>query len=264
MENEKRKKLLSMINILCDPLKQKELVASSRSGVASDGSHSIPTQSAEDLNEDLVSISYEYQLTAKLRVELTRRQISLLLEILNYQSTKFGVNFGMYLTMEHLSSLLIGQKSNSLEIRDEKERQTVSVSMIILNSLAEIPLYVSELQRLPQVVIQGLTENKLIMDSRVYGSRYKIWIPENFIQILAVPLDVQFERNKGSSERYSSYCKGYGESHPSAHKQKTKPSPELDGESEDKDYVRLAQIPNLLILAQLEIRAKYLRRTRKS
>lgn len=263
MENNHRKKLLSMINVLCDPSKQKELVENSAGRVASDGSRQ-PDPVGEDLDESLIQLSTDYQLTVKIRVQLTRRQISLLLEILNYQSVHFGINFGMYLTMEHLSSLLIGQKESSLHIRDENERRCCSVSMIILNSVGEIPLYVSEPKRLPQVVSQALIENKLIMEKRVYGSRYRLWIPENFIQIVAVPLESQFERIKGNSERYSSYCKGYGESHPSAHRQKTKPSPELDGESEDKDYVRIAQIPSLLILTQLELRAKYLRRSRKS
>jgi hypothetical protein len=67
----------------------------------------------------------------------------------------------------------------------------------------------------------------------------------------------------GNTERYSSYCKGYGESHPSAHNQKTKTSFELDGgDLKDPEDFSLKEIQRLLLLNQLEIRTKF--RARKA
>lgn len=260
--DKKHRELISQLNILCGTTDSKSQAASSG------GSHQMtltpPPRSEEETQTDLYSITTEYQLTARLRIELTRKQISILLGILNYQSVRFGVNFGMYLAMEHLSSLLIGQKSDYLGIKDEKERLTTGVSIIILQSLGGKDLTVWDRTEIPQAISQKIIEAELIMEKRVYGSRYSKWIPENFIQIKAVPLNTQFERVKDQSERYSSYCKGYGESHPSAHYKKTKPNSELDGETEDREYLGLRDIANLLILTQLEMRAKYLRANRKS
>lgn len=260
--DEKQRELISKLNILCGSFDSKKIAASS------DGSHEVtltqPRQEEEDLKKSLDTIHTEYQLTVSIRVQLTRRQIGLLLEVLNYQSVHFGVNFGMYLALEHLSSILIGQKTNTLEIKDENERRVSSVSQIILQCLGGCDLAISDFCRLPSLISQKIIEEELIMEKRVFGSRYQKWQPENFIQIKAVPLSTQFERVKGTSERYSSYCKGYGESHPSAHYKKTKPSSELDGETEDRPYLSLTDIVKNLILNQLETRAKFLRSGRKS
>jgi hypothetical protein len=71
------------------------------------------------------------------------------------------------------------------------------------------------------------------MSKRTYGSRYRTWRPEKFIKICAVPVDIQFLKRNDNSEPYSSYCKGYGESHPAAHRKKLKPSAELFGSGQD-------------------------------
>jgi len=261
MDNKLRE-LISKLNILSGSFQSKKSAASSG------GSHQVAltqsSQDGEDLTEYLLSMSSEYQLTVKIKAMLTRRQIGLLLEVLNYQSVYFGVNLGMYLALEHLVSLLIGQKTNPFEIKDEIERRCTSVSYIILQSLGDQALSVLGQTLLPDSITQKLIEEKLIMSRRTFGSRFQKWRPENWLEIKTVPLSIRFDREKGTSERYSSYCKGYGESHPSAHYKKTKPSSELDGETEDKEYVKLSQIPNLLILVQLEYRAKFLRMHRKS
>lgn len=262
MEKENLHLLMKKINILSDTLKRKD-EDKSRPG----GSHGMTlnqsSQNGEDLAE-LLDLTTEYQLTVRLEMQLTRRQISMLLEILNYQIVYFGMTFGMYLISEHLDSLLIGQKGDSKEIRDENERRVVTLNQILLSSLGNSDLNMIDPLLLPEKIIQTIIENRLVMDRRVYGSRLQKWRPEKFITILSVPLNIQFERVKGRSEKYSSYCKGYGESHPSAHRQKTKPSPELDGEKEDRDFLNLRQIASLLILTQLEIRAKFQRKFRET
>lgn len=262
MNDNERKKVISQLNILGDPLKIKKMVASS--GESHQMTLPQPRQEEEYLTENLDSISTEYQLTVRIRMKLTRRQIGLLLEDCNYRSVLYGVNLGLYLVMEHLSTLMIGGKGNPFEIKDKKERHVTCVSQIILQSLGNTSLLIKGNTQIPDYLRDELITRNLIMNNRTFGSRHQIWNPEDFVQILAVPLSNQFERVKGISERYSSYCKGYGESHPSAHYKKTKPSSELDGETEDREYLSLKDISELLVLVQLETRAKFLRQRRKS
>lgn len=260
----KQRDLLKLISFLSDSLLNKERETNSTSRVASDGSRSNLSQVSGEATELLSSISMEYQLTVRTHMELSRRQTSLLLDILNYQAANFGVNFGMYLAMEYLTNLLLGQKLDPLEIGDVKERLTVMVSLILLSSIGGKDLNLVIRNQIPQPITQRLTEKGLLINKRVFGSRMQVYRPENLLEIRAVPLSTQFDRVKGNSERYSSYCKGYGESHPSAHKVRTRPSPELDGEPEKEKIISLADIPTYLVLTQLEVRARFHREKSKS
>lgn len=262
METQKLKEILKLLNSYSHPSKT-ESGESSR-WVASDGSRSKPSQKEEDRNELPSNFSLEYHLTVRTQMELTRKQTSLLLDILNYQACHFGLNFGMWLGMEYLMSSLLGQKTHPSDIKDKVIRDTVFVSYLILSAVGESPLNLNDLTLLPDLLVQKLDQSDLLMKKRVYGSRYNLYRPEKLLEIQTVPVSIRFDRKKGSSERYSSYCKGYGESHPSAHRQKTKPSFELDGEPEDKDFLKLQDLPNLLILTQLEVWTKFHRKRRKA
>lgn len=262
-ETVKQKDLLKLVNLLSSSLLRKERDTGSTSWVASDGSQSSPSQVKEEATELLSSISMEYQLTVRTQMNLSRRQTSLLLDILNYQSAYSGFNFGMYLAMEYLCNLLLGNKLDPFDIGDTNERLTVMVSLILLSSIGGKDLNLVIRTEVPQQITQSLIENKLLINKRVYGSRLQVYRPENLLELRAVPLNTQFDRVKGNSERYSSYCKGYGESHPSAHKVRTRPSPELDGEPEKIRFISLADIPIHLVLTQLEVRAKFHRERTK-
>jgi hypothetical protein len=115
-------------------------------------------------------------------------------------------------------------------VKEPKLRFVLIVAEILLHSLKgiEFPLDHKQVIEISPKVTNLIRPH--LMSSRTYGSRYKTWRPEKFFVVRIVPVDIQFlERRKGS-EPYSGYCKGYGESHPSAHSKKTKPSPELDGD----------------------------------
>jgi hypothetical protein len=115
-------------------------------------------------------------------------------------------------------------------VKEPKLRFVLIVAEILLHSLKGIkfPLDHKQVIEISPKVTNLIRPH--LMSSRTYGSRYKTWRPEKFFVVRIVPVDIQFlERRKGS-EPYSGYCKGYGESHPSAHSKKTKPSPELDGD----------------------------------
>lgn len=184
-----------------------------------------------DRDLDFSTNLIEYHLTIKITNEqLSRKELSLLLEVLAYQAANFGVNLTMYMAISELYFRLLGNKRSAKEVKESKIRLTLTVVEILLHSLkgTELPLSSDE-----YLVVNDKIRNILgkgLMNKRTYGSRYRTWRPEKFFIVKIVPVDIQLlERRKGS-EPYSGYCKGYGESHPSAHSKKTKPSPELDGD----------------------------------
>lgn len=170
----------------------------------------------------------EYHLTISIpNSSLTPRDLSLLLEVLNYQAVHFGVNLVMYLAMLEIYFRLLGSKSNPLEVKDKYIRLTLSVTEIICREFKGKDFSLSPEHSLQ--VSQQIREILLryLMSKRTYGSRFRTWRPEKFLAVRIVPVDTIFERRPGST-RYSSYCKGYGESGPSARRKKLKPQPELD------------------------------------
>lgn len=198
-----------------------------------DGSHVVTLtpdligiQNPKELSE---YISTEYHLTAYIENKsLGVRDLSLLLDVLNFQIVHYGANFSMILGLSELL-LRLTQGRSVDEINDSRIRLTVSVSSILYRCFRsqEIPLYAgSFLKPSPEIVELVMP---YLMSKRTYGSRFRHWRPEKFIKIKAVPVSILFERSSVQSSRYSGYCKGYGESHGNAHKFKTKPSYELDG-----------------------------------
>lgn len=178
-----------------------------------------------------------YHLTARVvNKELTTRHLSLILEVLMYQIVYFGCNFAMYLTMIELYQRILGQKREADEINDGKIRLTALLSELIIREFKGNEFSLDSKEYL---VLSGDTAvllKQYLMSKRTYGSRYKHWRPERWIRIRAVPVVTVFERSKyAQTEKYSGYTKGYGESHPSAHRKKTKPSYELDGDRKRSD-----------------------------
>jgi len=262
MDAKKLKDILSLLNSYTSSSKERD--GESRKRVASDGSQPKPIIKEDGQSELPSDFSLDYYLTVRLRVTLSRRECSLLLGILNYQACHFGMNFGMYLSMEFLSSLLLGNKLHPSEIKEKYERDCCFSTLIILSSVADRNWNLLELSnRVPQRIIQGLTEGGLLITKRTYQSRFTTYRPEMLLEVRSVPVDNLIDRSKGNSQRYSSYTKGYGESHLSAHSQRTKPSFELDGDNSEKEYLNLKDISTLLVLTQLELWTKYYRKLRE-
>lgn len=225
-----------------EPNKRKRLSgpqSPSEETFATNGSHDVTL----DSNPRSLSIPKEvidsnlsgYHLTATIvNSQLSQRDLSLLLDVLNYQVSNFGCNFSMYLALSELYlRLTLGRDPQ--EISDGRIRLTVTVSHIILKSFQgqDFGLFFKETLLLNTEIRNTIAP--YLMSKRTYGSRYRTWRPERLIRIRAVPVDTIFERSSRTSKRYSSYTKGYGESHGNAHRQRTKPSSELDGEERRPD-----------------------------
>jgi len=217
---------------------------------------SLPTPRSDVVSETRLEIlSSDYQLTSRTKITLDRRQQSLLLDVLNYQAVHYGVTFASYLFIEMLYSNLVGSKSHPVEVKDEHERRVSFVAHIILQSLSsgDWILLGSDLIPLVETVRSRLLREDCLMSSHTYDSRCRHWRPEVFLEVRVVRLDVFCERSSGT-RRYSSYCKGYGESHRTLHKKKTRPSFELDGsltEVKESFLLNLSQLLHLNLTEQL-------------
>lgn len=203
------------------------------------GSHDVTLEHTTGVGENLLDqksietkLSHDYHLTVRIdNSQLGPRELSLITEVLEYQIVHFGCNLGMYLTLSELYFRLLGQKRKALEVNNGKIRTIATIAEILLVLLGA---YEFSADSNIKLVLNSELRNIIapfLMTKRTYGSRYRSWRPERFIKIRAVPVEVIFERSSADrSKRYSGYTKGYGESHGNAHKFKTKPSAELDGD----------------------------------
>jgi len=179
------------------------------------------------------SLTIEYHLTISVtNSSLSRRELSLLLDVLNYQAVNFGLNLNMLLAIYELYFRLLGNKYRATDIREERIRLTLTVSELILKiaSHSDFSLSSTEVIKFSGKYKELLSKG--LMTKRTYGSRFRTYRPEKYLAVRIVPVDIQFLKRNKDTQPYSSYTKGYGESHPSAHKQSLKPSAEYDGSGE--------------------------------
>lgn len=216
--------------------------------------YSPPTPKVRGVNDrEKLSNLIDYQLTVRPKVDLTRYHMSMLLELECWKASKNGIDLTSWLIIEYLWERLLG--SNKVwEIRDPNERRVLTLANMVLLSSQNTWLTLGESTQLSESLLTYLKETELLPSDRTIHSRLDYWRNEKFLEVRAVRLDVFMER-ESESVRYSSYCKGYGESSSKGRRQKTRPSAELDGEEVRPEVVlTLKEIPNLLYLNLLEIK----------
>jgi len=218
--------------------------------------YSPPTQPVWGVKErSLSQFQSDYQLTVRPKVDLSRYQISMLLEIKCFEVVEFGIDFVSWLTIEYLFSRLLGSKK-VWEVREKSERRVLTLSNMILLATQNSWMNLGDRESLHKDLLAYLENSTLLPSQREVNSRKEYWQPEKFLEVRSVRLDVFLERETRSI-RYSSYCKGYGESSSMGRRQKTKPSFELDGEEIEKpEVVILSELQDLLFLNLLEIKRK--------
>jgi len=218
--------------------------------------YSPPTQPVWGVKErSLSQFQSDYQLTVRPKVDLSRYQMSMLLEIKCFEVVEFGIDFVSWLTIEYLFSRLLGSRK-VWDIREKSERRVLTLSNMILLSTQNSWMNLGEREDLNKDLLAYLKDSTLLPSEREVNSRIAYWQPEKFLEVRSVRLDVFLEREM-KSIRYSSYCKGYGESSSMGRRQKTKPSFELDGEEIEKpEVVILSELQDLLFLNLLEIKRK--------
>jgi hypothetical protein len=204
-------------------------VPSSVQSDASDGSQSNlhKKQSKEKNKPDLTL--YSLHLTVKVKIHFTRKQLCLLSGVLIREIIEKGIGLRELVLTEFFLARLLGSKDPILEMNDEKEQITVLSLQSILFGIGSIGLDEQKKKFLPKEIQELLESSPYLPSRRTVGSWKQSYSIDKWFEILTVPVEIYFERS-GSSTPYDSYCKGYGESHPSLRKKKTKYNSELDGE----------------------------------
>jgi hypothetical protein len=226
------------------------------------GSHAVAlTQSSmkkRSNRENILILSTDIHLTVRIgNRSLTRRHLRLILDVLLYEIFLEGITLERYLLLVHLYQNLLGQKTEPLDLAVDHERRLCLLSEIIMLDLSDKDFCLGDpIVVLSEELRKEVLSSDLIMSNRTYNSRKYHWAPEKWLTVRPVGIDTLIERS-GNSQRYSSYCKGYGESHPSAHLKKTKSSVELDGEdAKEPQVIRLSELSQLLILNRLRLKPK--------
>jgi len=190
--------------------------------------YSPPTLKVEGADQFPLIYSTEVNLTIQLKVkEFTRRQATILCGQAIYEVVHEGLSIGDWITLEFLYSYLLGSKNDPMRVKNPKELELLLLLKIILLSGTWMKL--EGKVQLPEDVLFLIENSKWIPNERTYYSRFFTFRIDKFLSVRIVPVDLMIERSK-ETVRYSSYCKGYGESSHMGRRQKTRPSAELDGE----------------------------------
>lgn len=219
--------------------------------------YSPPTLKVKGATEEYFrAISFDVQMTVRSKVDFTRKQLCMLSGIALSDVCEDGISLSDWMILEWLYSNLLGNKQDYFERKDQKEFELSLLLKVVL--LGGTWMGLEEKVQLPEDIQKLVLKSKFVPKGRTKASWRQHWDLVKFLEIRAVPLDVLLERSK-STQRYSSYCKGYGESSRMGRRQKTRPSAELDGEPVDleKDSVvrlNLNRIDELLSAVLLEIK----------
>lgn len=172
------------------------------------------------------NLSIESHITIRPRVELSRKRISLLLEQEIVRVNSEGINLLDYFLFEWCMNYLIGSSPIN-EIKWNKMSTAVlAAHSILLQYRQNWNLLYQKTQLHPD--LRNLLEDIFGKYSdRKYQGRKPIYQLEKFLEVRIEDVNSVFERSQ-NSVRYSSYCKGYGESGQSVRRQRTRYNYELD------------------------------------
>lgn len=218
--------------------------------------YSLSTLKVKGSEEYYRELSFDVQVTVRSKIHLTRKQLCMLTGLALSDVAELGLGLSDWMILEWLYSSLLGNKQSPFERKDSREFELSLLLKIVLLSGTWMGL--EGKKKLPEDVQILILNSKYVPKGRTKFSWKQSWDFIKFIEIRTVPLDIILERSK-NTQRYSSYCKGYGESSRLGRRQKTRPSAELDGEDVDleKDKMinlNLQRISHLLSAVLLEIK----------
>lgn len=217
-----------------------------------------PTLEVEGVEKYQKIQSLDVSLTIRTKVELTRRQATLLAGQAIFEIISEGITLGDWMVIEFLYGFLLGQKQDFLRVKNSKELEILALLKLVLLSGTWIGL--EGKSQLPDDIKFLLSNSQWIPSERTYFSRKKSFELKKFLEVRIVSTDDLMTRSSGT-KRYSSYCKGYGEGSSRARREKTLPSAELDGEEVNLEKEEHNNVPILLVstlsqLYLLEVREK--------
>jgi hypothetical protein len=210
-----------------------------------------------------ISLSTDVNMTIRLKVsEFSRKQATILAGQALFEVAQSGISLGEWMILEFLYSYLLGNKLDPFELKNPKEFEISLLLKVILSSVSWIDP--EGYEQLPQEILSLIEKSPWVPSLRTYSSRKSLFSLERFLVVRFVPIDNLIERNKGTL-RYSSYCKGYGESRQTGRCKKTRFSAELDGEPVNLENESLIKLPlqkieRILQLTMLEIKYTFQKR----
>jgi hypothetical protein len=177
----------------------------------------------------------EYQMTVQPTIRLTQKEASMLLMMEVVKATALGVDIASYFVMEWLFNYLTRYNSEDpVDYKIEKGRQTLLLAHLILLVVRGSWLNFVDREELPEEVVKDIASTGWLPSEQTLSSWKSTYDVQKYFVGRAVRLD-SFQERETNSQRYSGYCKGYGEGGHLARKQKTPFSSELDGDFTVRD-----------------------------
>jgi hypothetical protein len=185
-----------------------------------------PSKWRKTKTERTFALSIESHITIFPKVELSKKRISLLLEEEILRVCSEGFSLLDYFGFEWMMNYLVGS-SKLHEVNGKKMSSVVYCANLILLAYRGNENLLYQTVQVHQLLIDFVRENFGSYFDRKYQARRQIYNLEKFLLVKIEDVNSVFERSS-NSVRYSSYCKGYGESGRSVRKQRTRYSFELD------------------------------------
>lgn len=178
-------------------------------------------------NQPIGFIFSEFHMTIRLKVlEITQRELSMLLAVAVTKAASQGVDVALYLTIEQLFSMLTKSGVDPMYTKEEKLRQTVMLAELVLLATRGHWLSFTSKEMLDEDVVQLIYASGWLPNDRTLNSWRQHWDLEKYLEVKIVPVDIFLERQPTSAERYSGYIRGYGQDGSPRVPHKTKDEPE--------------------------------------
>jgi len=207
-------------------------------GPASDDSLTTPRK---NLKKEIEPKEIAVLITVRTKLTFNRRQLCLVSGHFLRKVLSEGINLNDLILAESLLSFLLGQKLSPIDLKDERELELALALQSIIFGVKDLTLEDKKVE-ISERIRSFLNTSRFIPAKRTAGSWSQKYSVEKFFSVRAVSEEELFSKSSHSIP-YDSYCKGYGESHPSRTHQKTRYSSELDGEEVDFERERSIFIP---------------------
>jgi hypothetical protein len=210
--------------------------------------------------ETTFSLSVVSHITIHAKVELSRKRISLLLEQEIVRVATEGFTLLDYFSFEWMLNYLNGSSTPSVfNLNGNKSSIICYITKLVLLSYRENWNLLYKATALDPRLTTWICENLGDYSDRKYQGRRSIYLLEKFLSIKIENVDTNILERSQTSVRYTSYCKGYGESGHSARRQKTRYSDELDRDRSEviqeelkpSQIVLLHQVKDLSFIEQM-------------
>jgi hypothetical protein len=213
-----------------------------------------PQASARVSSSKTFSLTIETHITIYAKVELSRKQVGLLLEqevlrvsqvgfcLLDWFSFEWMINYlgDNFLVRSFRLNLVSSREKKEVNLTGKpsspsKLFSVIELAKLILRSYTENSNLLYDRVPLQNKVAQLIKETLGELSDRTHQGRSPVYAPEKFLVVKIEDVRNSLLERRTNSTRYTSYCKGYGESGRSVRKQRTRYSDELDRERRSDD-----------------------------